>query len=67
VVSKISALGRSQFRIEPVQDFIQTDAAINPGNSSGALVDVKGQVLLRIVHQGETLFVVISPEPDGDE
>jgi len=45
VVSKISALGRSQFRIEPVQDFIQTDAAINLGNSVGALVDVKGQML----------------------
>ena len=45
MVSKISALGRSQFRIEPVQDFIQTDAAINPGNSGGALVDVKGQML----------------------
>ena len=28
--------------------------------------EAKGQALLRIVHQGETLFVVISPEPDGD-
>src|SRR5438094_919121 len=34
----VSALGRSQFKIEPLQDFIQTDAAINPGNSGGALV-----------------------------
>jgi serine protease Do len=41
----VSALGRSQFRIEPLQDFIQTDAAINPGNSGGALVDVKGQIV----------------------
>jgi serine protease Do len=41
----VSALGRSQFRIEPLQDFIQTDAAINPGNSGGALVDVKGQLV----------------------
>src|SRR6202790_2226611 len=41
----VSALGRSQLNIEPVQDFIQTDAAINPGNSGGALVDVKGQVV----------------------
>lgn len=41
----VSALGRSQFRIEPVQDFIQTDAAINPGNSGGALVDVRGQMV----------------------
>jgi len=29
--------------------------------------EAKGQALLRIVHQGETLFVVISSEPDGDE
>ncbi len=41
----VSALGRSQFRIEPLQDFIQTDAAINPGNSGGALVDVRGQMV----------------------
>jgi Do/DeqQ family serine protease len=41
----VSALGRSQFRLEPLQDFIQTDAAINPGNSGGALVDVRGQMV----------------------
>ena len=41
----VSALGRSQFRIEPLQDFIQTDAAINPGNSGGALVDVRGEMV----------------------
>src|SRR6267378_2042371 len=41
----VSALGRAQFRIEPVQDFIQTDAAINPGNSGGALIDVRGQMV----------------------
>ena len=29
--------------------------------------EAKGQALLRIVHQGEILFVVISLEPDGDE
>jgi serine protease Do len=41
----VSALGRSQFNIEPLQDFIQTDAPINPGNSGGALVNVKGEVV----------------------
>jgi serine protease Do len=41
----VSALGRSELRIEPLQDFIQTDAAINPGNSGGALVDVRGTVV----------------------
>ena len=29
--------------------------------------EANGQALLRIVHQGETLFVVISSEPDGDK
>jgi serine protease Do len=41
----VSALGRSQLNIEPIQDFIQTDAAINPGNSGGALVDVHGEMI----------------------
>jgi serine protease Do len=41
----VSALGRSQFNIEPLQDFIQTDAPINPGNSGGALVNVRGEVV----------------------
>jgi serine protease Do len=41
----VSALGRSEFRIEPLQDFIQTDAAINPGNSGGALMNVHGELI----------------------
>ncbi|HMH73321.1 MAG TPA: trypsin-like peptidase domain-containing protein, partial [Bradyrhizobium sp.] len=34
----ISALGRNQLGINRFEDFIQTDAAVNPGNSGGALV-----------------------------
>lgn len=41
----VSALGRAQFSIEALQDFIQTDAPINPGNSGGPLVDVKGEMV----------------------
>src|SRR5258708_33894184 len=41
----VSPVGRPQGNIEPVQDFIQTDAAINPGNSGGALVDVRGEMV----------------------
>lgn len=41
----VSALGRTETGIEPLEDFIQTDAAINPGNSGGPLVDVKGQMI----------------------
>lgn len=34
--------GESQFKIE---SFIQTDAAVNPGNSGGALVNQKGELV----------------------
>ena len=41
----ISALNRSQPKIEGYQSFIQTDAPINPGNSGGALVNLNGQLI----------------------
>src|SRR5690348_864446 len=41
----ISALGRSGLGIEGYEDFIQTDASINPGNSVGPLVDLHGQLI----------------------
>ena len=42
----ISALGRSGLPgFNPLQDFIQTDAAINPGNSGGALIDAQGRLI----------------------
>ncbi|MGB9494526.1 MAG: trypsin-like peptidase domain-containing protein [Azonexus sp.] len=41
----VSALGRSHLGINTFENFIQTDAAVNPGNSGGALVDTKGHLV----------------------
>ncbi|MDC9821866.1 serine endoprotease DegP [Pectobacterium polonicum] len=41
----VSALGRSGLNIENYEDFIQTDAAINRGNSGGALVNLNGELI----------------------
>jgi serine protease DegQ len=41
----VSATGRNRLGINPIENFIQTDAPINPGNSGGALVDSRGALI----------------------
>ncbi len=41
----ISGLGRGELGLTGYENFIQTDAAINMGNSGGALVDAEGRLV----------------------
>jgi len=41
----VSAMSRSQVGINTFEDFIQIDAAVNPGNSGGALTDTSGNLI----------------------
>ncbi len=41
----VSATGRGQLGLATFENFIQTDAAINLGNSGGALIDARGRLV----------------------
>lgn len=41
----VSALHRSGTGFNPIEDFVQTDATVNPGASGGALVDGQGRLV----------------------
>jgi Do/DeqQ family serine protease len=41
----INIIGSRNRDVIPIESFIQTDAAVNPGNSGGALVNTKGELV----------------------
>lgn len=41
----VSAVRRTAAGFNPVEDFVQTDAVVNPGGSGGALVDAQGRMV----------------------
>lgn len=55
----VSATGRGGIGFNAVEDFVQTDAAVNPGASGGALIDASGRLV-------GVLSAIFTKAGDGD-
>lgn len=60
IVSGVGRTARAGAGQSTVGNFIQTDAAVNPGNSGGPLVDVRGRVV------GMNVAIATAANSDGD-
>lgn len=59
IVSGIGRTARAGFEFGGYSNFIQTDAAVNPGNSGGPLVDVRGRLV------GMNVAIATAKESEG--
>ena len=52
----VSAVNKAGLKFNPIEDFVQTDAAVNPGASGGALVSPEGKMvgLLSAIYTKQT-------------
>lgn len=55
----VSALHRSGTGFNPIEDFVQTDASVNPGASGGPLVDRQGRLV-------GVLLAIFTKDADAD-
>ncbi len=55
----VSAVHRSGTGFNPIEDFVQTDATVNPGGSGGPLVDSQGRLV-------GILLAIFTKEADAD-
>lgn len=60
IVSGVGRTAQAGAGLATVSNFIQTDAAVNPGNSGGPLVDVRGRVV------GMNVAIATAANSEGD-
>jgi serine protease Do len=59
IVSGVGRTARAGFEFGGYSNFIQTDAAVNPGNSGGPLVDIRGRLV------GMNVAIATAKESEG--
>ncbi len=59
IVSGVGRTARAGYEFGGYSNFIQTDAAVNPGNSGGPLVDIKGRLI------GMNVAIATAKESEG--